>query len=358
MKAGFIDDIHISSGSSTISGTPTSSSNVKLAGEITAQTSVAINTLNLDSHDVALGSGQTLTVNGILQSGGSATISGGNGITYGGSGGETDLVIRTDTESDFLIISNSIFAPNLTKSGEGVLLLSGSNDIGGTTAINSGVLVAANNSALGLGSVTVKTGGILVAASGVTLGNVLHLQGGLYAKTVDSGGSFNLKAASQFSGGRDTTAEILGGIASSDTSLENMFWETSDALNDTLRLTDVYSFQGTGSDIFVLQLSISSLNSDSYLGWLDADTGSDTYNQWINAVEGNSGGTPTFFARGYNAATDFHLGYYGVDVSTGSAWAVLDHNSDFTIIPEPSTWGLLMGASLVLLNARRRRQTR
>jgi len=82
-------------------------------------------------------------------------------------------------------------------------------------------------------------------------------------------------------------------------------------VNDGARQSDVYSLHGTGSDMFVLQLSITSLDAESYLAWLDTDTGSATYNQWINAIDGNSGGTPAFFPRGYNTATDFHLGYYG-----------------------------------------------
>lgn len=140
----------LSDGGSSISGTPDSSSNVKLGGAITAQTTAALNTLSLDSNDVTLGDGQTLTVNGILQSGGTNTISGGNGLVGGGSDG--DLVIRTDTEVDFLSISSSITAPNLIKSGSGVLLLSGSNHITGTTAIHSGVLIAANASVFPAGA--------------------------------------------------------------------------------------------------------------------------------------------------------------------------------------------------------------
>ncbi|MFZ4681597.1 MAG: autotransporter-associated beta strand repeat-containing protein, partial [Terrimicrobiaceae bacterium] len=352
-----VDANSILSNGTTISGTPTSSSNVKLADAITAQSSIAINTLNLDSHDLDLGGGQTLTVNGIVQSGGSAAISGGNGISKGGS--ESDLVIRTDTESDFLSISNSISTPNLTKSGAGTLLLSGNNTITGTTWINDGILVAGSNSALGVGSVTVKTGGVLIAGSGVTLGNALHLQGGLYAQTVDTGDSFVLKATSQLEAGRHTTAEILGGIASSVTSLENTFSETSNALNDTLRLTDVYAFQGTGSDVFVLQLSFTATTPDAYLGWLSG-------NQWVNARDGNTGNNPLYasqfdgtfdeFQTLHGLALSTYIGAWGVDLSGGvtSTWAVLNHNSDFTVVPEPSSAALLLLAAAGLLAKRRR----
>lgn len=132
----------LSPGGSSISGTIDFSSNVKLGGAITAQTTAELNTLNLDSNDVTLGDGQTLTVKGILQSGGTNAISGGNGLVGGGSDG--DLVIRTDTEVDFLTISTSITAPNLVKGGTGVLQLSGSNQIAGSIAIHSGVLIASD----------------------------------------------------------------------------------------------------------------------------------------------------------------------------------------------------------------------
>jgi hypothetical protein len=40
------------------------------------------------------------------------------------------------------------------------------------------------------------------------------------------------------------------------------------------------------------------------------------------------------------------LGAYGS--SNGTAWAVINHNSDFAVVPEPATW-LLLAAGLVLL---------
>lgn len=108
-------------------------------------------------------------------------------------GGETDLVIRTDTEADSLIISSSITAPNLTKSGGGVLLLSGSNHITGTTAINDGFLVAAKNSVFGTGSVAVQAGAVLVVGSGVSLPNPIHLEGGVLLKETAAGDALNSK---------------------------------------------------------------------------------------------------------------------------------------------------------------------
>lgn len=227
--------------------------------------------------------------------------------------------------------------------GAGTTILSGANTYGGGTTVHTGTLIAAHHQAVGTGTVTVE-GGVFLLETGVSLANVVHLSGGAYHREMAGGSNLAdaINASSTFAGDRpDTAAEILQGTLTTNALLETHFSETSGALNDGTRQSDVYSLHGTGSDIFVLQLSISGLDSGSSLGWLDTDIGSATYNQWVNAVEGNDGGMPVFFARGYNAATDFHLGYYGVDLNTGSVWAVLNHNSDFAIIPEPSTGALL-----------------
>jgi hypothetical protein len=38
-----------------------------------------------------------------------------------------------------------------------------------------------------------------------------------------------------------------------------------------------------------------------------------------------------------------------------SAWAALNHNSDFAVVPEPSTWVLLAGGLTFVTVMRRRR---
>src|SRR5262249_53952365 len=142
-------------------------------------------------------------------------------------------------------------------------------------------------------------------------------------------------AQSDFSGGRDTAAGILTGTSTVATTLDTRFATHSGASNDLLRLSDVYSLDGIeNNDLFVLGLSMTSVGPNSILGWLDTIT-----NTWVNAVDGINGAmTTTFVSGSYNAATDFHAGYYGVDTNTGSVWAVIDQDGDFTVIavPEPS----------------------
>ena len=124
----------------------------------------------------------------------------------------------------------------------------------------------------------------------------------------------------------------------------------------------------TLTDTFVLKLSYNAFSADA-LGntsslailWLNPST-----DQWVNAILGNSdGGAGANFVLGaYDPTTDFNLSWYGVDLADGYAWVVVDHNSDFgvgntdspiEVVPEPSTWGMLVigGAGLLLIHRRR-----
>jgi len=106
----------------------------------------------------------------------------------------------------------------------------------------------------------------------------------------------------------------------------------------------------TQQDKFVLQLSYTGSAPGAFLGFFDTGT-----TPWRNAVTGNTdGGAGANFVNGAYTAEDFVLGDYGIDTSNNTVWAVVDHNSEFAVIPEPCIWTLLALASGFLLTFRRR----
>jgi fibronectin-binding autotransporter adhesin len=240
----------------------------------------------------------------------------------------------------------------------GTIVLSGSNSYSGGTTLLSGTLRAQNNHAMGTGVVHVD-GGVFLVADGSAIGNEVELGGGTYARTL-SGNLANAVNATSDLGGVDTTATILAG-SSGSTTLVTSFSASSTALNDEIRLSDVYSFHGTGSNVFVLELSFTATEPHSMLAWLNG-------NEWVNARDGNFDNNPAFAAQFNGSFESFqalhgadlstYIGAWGVEVNGGitSVWTVLNHNSDFTIIPEPSA-GLLAGFGAASLFLRRRRRS-
>jgi hypothetical protein len=178
-----------------------------------------------------------------------------------------------------------------------------------------------------------------------------------------------------------TTATILMSGDNLTANNMSMQWRTrttaeAAAGNTNGIISDVLSLTDMGTDLFVLQMSYDQSASgmeDSIesamaasgilrLGWKNGPTATD----WTTATVGNNGNN----TQGSLAVTNFqgswaqfllanpgltpstlsdYLGSYGVDTSPaggGNVWAVLNHNSEFAVIPEPST--LVLGAIGIL----------
>lgn len=158
--------------------------NVKVSGAIAGQTAAAVNTIHMTtSANFTLASG-TLAVNGLLKTGGWATasvISGGQGITTTSAGG--DLVVRTNVAADTLVIRTPVLdnqTSSFTKSGAGVLWLSGANTYAGNTAVNQGVLVLDTPANRTYGGVIAGAGTLAITGPGtLTLTKAATLTGGI-----------------------------------------------------------------------------------------------------------------------------------------------------------------------------------
>lgn len=142
--------------------------------------------------------------------------------------------------------------------------------------------------------------------------------------------------------------------------------------NDAARVSDIVSLEGTGSDVIVLQLTYDDTGvldeSSLAVFWL-AD-GSD---EWTLATSGNTGAGALAgaYAMSYDDFLAMNggvfdgaamLGAYGVDAAGNTAWAVINHNSDFAVnvnlVPEPGTFALFAMGGALLCGVRRRYQAR
>ena len=292
--------------------------------------------------------------------------------SFSGTGGSVDLGTATltvflgtatgSTEYAGVIHGTGGLDNTTGRRGGQTLTLSGSNTYSGGTTVSAGTLSLAHNNAAGSGEVIVN-GGTLHIAEGISPTNAISLAGGSVERDFGAGDTLVLafNVTSKFTGAMtQTTASFLDGTTSVAATLTGSFAQTVGADNDESRQSDVFSLSGgpvidlpTGeTDLFVLQLQVANMDADSILGWLDPET-----NAWVNAVDGNFGGTSSFQGDAtYNSATDFVLGYYGIDTANNSVWAVINHNSEFSVVgvPEPSAF-VMLGCTLGALLFLRRR---
>ncbi len=80
------------------------------------------------------------------------------------------------------------------------------------------------------------------------------------------------------------------------------------------------------------------------LDWLNPATGT-----WENAVLGNYDSSNDTFVGIGKWNNDMTLGDWGVDTTNHDVWAVVNHNSEFAVVPEPSTLVLLAAGALGVL---------
>ena len=166
------------------------------------------------------------------------------------------------------------------------------------------------------------------------------LTGSARASNIPQGGSFTgFTLVNNAPSRLGTSLSLLDGTASAATNVQAAFIAPPNPAVIQLA-SDAVDFSGTSSDLVVIQMNYDPAVAQTLFGgetalrlaWLNLST-----QEWVHAVLGNTRGTPQFFPRAYNAATDLHLGNFGLDTETHVVWAVLNHNSEFgvTVVPDP-----------------------
>jgi autotransporter-associated beta strand protein len=238
-------------------------------GAVTAQSTETIHSLKIaGANNVTLAAGATLTISsgGLLKAGGNASvISGGTALTTGGPG---DLVIRTAAAADSLTISSVISATNLggvTKSGDGTLILSGSNAYSGVTSVLEGTLQIASTSALGstADGTTIFGGGTLDVA-GLATGEAVQINSGTLQSSIGAGGAV--------SGAVTLTGSATANVAASATLTLGNGVSGDGTLTKTGAGTLVLSGANTYQGLTTISAGIVNLRNSTALGNTGAGT--------------------------------------------------------------------------------------
>ncbi len=359
----------------------TASKHVKLTATQANQNTLTLLSLNLvgDGVNYTQNAAQTLTVPGIIKSGGgSSTISGGTQITMG-----TELVVRTDTQTDSLTIS-SVLAQStgvLTKSGAGTLILSGTNTYNGATNVNGGTLSIGSNVNLGAqttGATLNLKGGTLQATNSFGLFNGTAGTNNRAVVLTDSAGfdvtgSNTLTVAGVVSGTGSLTKTNTGTLALSGA---NTYTGATTISGGTLAMGTnnvfaVSNFQlnggslsvGTFTQTTVGSLDLTALGGSITLGsggvFAFADSSGNDWNSGALSVTGSFvSGSSLRFGTSANGLTSTQLAL--INLGSGLT-AGLDINGFLTAsassVPEPATYAALAGLGILGFAVYRRRKT-
>ena len=216
-------------------------------------------------------------------------------------------------------------------------------------------------------------------------GNTSLNRNDVYSANIRQGGSY--AGYGLTSGvGYGTNATLLSGTANAGTSVAMSFDTTSanGVKNDT-RVSDILTLSGLNgtnpaagqvvqTDIFVLQMTYdSSATGLEYVAWNNGTA-------FVNAISGNSSGISTLYGNGAlnESYADYLASNSGLSLSqqlgafgyyNGEAWAVLDHTgisdgtgsiiegtNEFAVIPEPSTWAMILSGLGTLVGIQRLRK--
>ena len=260
---------------------------------------------------------------------------------------------------------NGVTNASLVKNGPAGLILSGTNKYSGGTQINGGQLIAASSAALGIGTVTINGGSLGIENSAVIPNTIsFGASGGTLGGNGTIGSSISVGS---------NVALAPGDSPGTLTFTGNLTWAPSGSYNfeivsaagnvpgtsyDTIVVTSTGSFAITANSGGKFSLNLLSLSNTSTAGNIVDFNAGNNYSWQIasstNAISGFSAGAFKIDTTGFT--NPLNGGFFNVSLGgTGGNTALF---LNFTPVPEPSTWALLLcGAGAVLFPALRRRRS-
>ena len=325
----------LGSGTTTLTGNNTYSGPTNLASgqlNINSATAIGVGTLTLNAStiiDNTSGALITLANNNTQNWGGSFTFVGTNALNLGT--GAVFLLANTDVQvsGSNLTVGGAIGGSySLSKSGTGTLFLTGTSFYNGTTAVNAGNLVVsgsltattgvtvANGANLQLVNGLVNTSGLVTVASGGTL-SVTGGESSVGAVALNAGATFQTTISNSAHAVLNTTGGVEISLLSTRVTL---------SINSNGYTPNYTQGNLSASDKFVLILGNGTPVAGNFANAISLFD--PNYSQTLNEYTDGNGNVWAVF---YNV-----IGTTNLTPGTGNDVSVV-------LIPEPSTWAMLLG---------------
>ncbi len=278
------------------------------------------------------------------------------------------LTLYTDsnyTAANWAVYSGGINGDansQVIKTGPGTEYLYGTSTYGGGTTVSGGVLIAAGSESLGTGAVSVASGAQLDVYTGVALPNGLTLAAG---SILGGTGTFSSAGGATFAGGAAVApgygyaGQYLGALSFAnvtfgtggifDFNVQNA-GGTAGADYSALYVSGSLTISATPGSPF--QISVMSINPSTGVPGMATFNPNQAYSWTLVSAGSISGFDPLDFSVNTSGFQNLLGGGSFFVSENGSA---LDLN--FTPVPEPSTW-ILMIAGLATMGALIRRSRR
>ena len=281
--------------------------------------------------------------------------------TYPSSSGTIDVLDTTTLGWSGVISGGGA----LVKAGAGTLTLSGANTYTGTTTVAAGVIETTSSTALGTGSVVVNQDAVLRLKSAIA--NQVTMENGGTLSGNGSAGSVTLK-----SGGFIGPGDGLGTMTVASAAFKggsNYVWQVGDANGaagsgyDTLLANGTADFSQAGVVGGKVNLKLVSLGAGQLSG--NAASFSRTQIKSFTVMDATS----FSFGSNANLSDIFNIDLSGFRYEDGTTtssdlWSLQYDATNtaivLTAIPEPSSYGLALGALALCVgvSSRRRRKCR